>query len=299
MANKLIGKSVDGWDLTDYLGCGKSAVVLKANHANGLAAVKLFDPELIRRYGDDTQQKRIGRELALINEHHENLVRIYGGGYWKSEQLHYVVMEYIDAPNLAQVVENSHPCNRVWKIISEIASAARFLETLGLAHRDIKPSNVVLERTSGKAILLDLGVLRPIGNSNITDEDQRNFIGTLQYSSPEFLFRNEEDTRDGWRALTFYQLGAVLHDLITGRPLFHEHSDPWAGLVDAVKNTNPKINGGNVPRELVQLARNCLVKNPHTRLDIVTWDSFQEPKEERDPVNAAKRRLQDSSSWDL
>jgi hypothetical protein len=56
--------------------------------------------------------------------------------------------------------------------------------------------------------LLDLGVIRPVGIAEITDERQRHFIGTLRYSPPELLIREEQDTPEGWRAITFYQLGA-------------------------------------------------------------------------------------------
>jgi hypothetical protein len=69
-------------------------------------------------------------------------------------------------------------------------------------------------------MVMDFGVIRPVGEPGITDGDQRPFIGTLQYSSPEFLFRTEADTPEGWRALTFYQLGAVLHDLIMRQRIF-------------------------------------------------------------------------------
>jgi serine/threonine protein kinase len=69
-----------------------------------------------------------------------------------------------------------------------------------------------------RLVLLDLGVLRPIAGSTLTDANGiQAFVGTLQYSSPEFLLRQEEESLDGWRSLTFYQIGGVLHDLIMRR----------------------------------------------------------------------------------
>jgi hypothetical protein len=79
-------------------------------------------------------------------------------------------------------------------------------------------------------VLLDFGVLKPIGEVGLTDVDgQRVFVGTLQYSSPEFLLRDEEDDAAGWRALSIYQVGAVLHDLIMRRSIFEEFVNPYCG----------------------------------------------------------------------
>jgi len=78
-----------------------------------------------------------------------------------------------------------------------------------------------------RLVLLDFGVLRPIGKPGLTDgTGHRSFIGTLQYSSPEFLLRKEEDSLLGWRAVTIYQIGGVLHDLVIRRPLFADFADP-------------------------------------------------------------------------
>ena len=75
-----------------------------------------------------------------------------------------------------------------------------------LAHRDIKPANIVVLDNFSRLVLLDFGVLKPVGEVGLTDVDeQRLFVGTLQYSSPEFLLRDEEDNEQGWRALSIYQ----------------------------------------------------------------------------------------------
>ena len=114
-------------------------------------------------------------------------------------------------------------------LIAQVASAAQFLEDNGLAHRDIKPENIGVSDDFSHATLLDLGVLRPVGLSNITDEgEQKAFVATLRYSPPELLYREEEDNVEGWRVITFYQLGAVLHDMIMRYPIFREYGDPYA-----------------------------------------------------------------------
>jgi serine/threonine protein kinase len=150
---------------------------------------------------------------------------------------------------------------------------------LGLVHRDIKPANVMVSEDFSSVKLMDLGVMRPIdaAASNVTDETARPFIGTLRYRSPEFLMREEENSPEGWRAITFYQLGGVLHDMIMRRELFSEFSEPFARLVKAVQEQIPTIDAPDVHTDLFLLARNCLVKDPTTRLKCVQWAHFQPP----------------------
>jgi eukaryotic-like serine/threonine-protein kinase len=199
-------------------------------------------------------------------------------------------MQLIDAPNLATVLPDV-PRDQIWPLLSQVASAARFLESRDLVHRDIKPDNIVISRDFANATLLDLGVIRPIGVGDLTDADQRLFIGTLRYSSPEFLLRNEKDTLLGWRSLTFYQLGAALHDMIMQKRIFGDITEPYARLVQAVERDVPKIEAADVPADLVFLARNCLVKDPDLRLKFVDWEQFEVPQPKKPRVADLKDRI--------
>jgi eukaryotic-like serine/threonine-protein kinase len=269
--DSLIGRQVAGWKIEGFFGYGKSAVVFRAHKDGMFGALKIFHPELIERHGKQTQLQRILREKQLVGAVHPNLVRIFDGGECVDTGHLFIVMEPLAARNLHQVLIDI-PANVISRLIGQVASAARFLEDRGLVHRDIKPENIAISDDYQTATLLDLGVLRPIGIADLTDVDERPFIGTLRYSAPEFLIRKEEDTREGWRAVTFYQLGAVLHDLIMRTVLFSEHTEPYARLVQAVSNVNPLVEGEN--GKCVRLAKNCLVKNPKVRNALVHWDHF-------------------------
>jgi serine/threonine protein kinase len=252
-------------------------------------AIKIFHPELVERYGKETQLERIKRELSLVGLHHPHLVKIIDGGECEKSGHLFVVMQQLPYKNLQQVL-NLIPPKNYGKIISQIASAARFLEDLGLAHRDIKPENIAITNDFDDVILMDMGVLKPIGISNLTDVDQRSFIGTLRYSSPEFLDRKERDTTESWRAVTFYQIGAVLHDLIMQKPIFEADSEPFSALVDAVRHTNPLIVGGD--GKLMLLARRALIKNPTNRLEMLTWNDFEEAdKVQKDTSESLKNEI--------
>ena len=285
---ELLGSTVGGWLVEKYINHGKSAVVFLASRGAQKAALKVFDPDIVDRYGRDAQRKRIERERSLIGKSHPNLVSVYDGG--EQGDFLFVVMEYFKGKNLAEVLLDIPP-SEVRSLISQIALAAKFLEEASFAHRDIKPENIGISPDMKSAKLLDFGVLRPFDLSNVTDEgDQLYFIGTLQYSPPELLFREEEQSIEAWRAITFYQLGAVLHDLLMRKPLFKKFKNPYARLVLAVEREIPLVDNSEADADLRLLAQNCLAKAPGQRLDTVKWEDFSQPKV-ADPMDAARRRI--------
>ena len=290
MASELLDTTIGGWHIDSFCKGGKSALVFKSRKEGFVGALKVFDPDLIDRFGTDEQAARIERELSLKGQEHPNLVKIVDGGRCDASGYWYIVMEYIDAPTLAEILETL-PRESIRTIISQVASAAQFLEELQLAHRDIKPDNIAIYRDFRNAVLLDLGVIRPFGMSEMTDEDQVTFVGTLQYSSPEFLIRDEIDTMEGWRAVTFYQLGAVLHDMIMRKRIFSDFVNPYARLVKAIEQETPHIEALDASADLVLLSRNCLVKDPDLRLRFVNWRDFQKREQFHETGMDAKERI--------
>lgn len=132
--------------------------------------------------------------------------------------------------------------------------------------------------------LLDLGVARVFDVADgdeaaITDHNNlRPFVATAQYSSPEYLFRLDEPTPRLWKGLNFYQLGAVLHDLIMKSELFHDEvslGNRWL-VARAVLTKLPSFADLHPNRlaSLKALASRCLVKDLDTRLQLVNWHDF-------------------------
>jgi serine/threonine protein kinase len=293
LAGELKGTQVAGWTVAGLLGNGKSALVLAATKGPDAGALKIFDPEMVERLGKKVQIGRIERQCQLIGKDHPNLVRILAGGECASSGLLYIVMEKLGPRTLADALATT-PRDAIYPIMTQLASAAQFLESQSppLVHRDIKPENIAISDDLSTVKVLDLGVIRPVGLGDLTDSaDNKPFLGTLRYSSPEYLVRKEDDTLEGWRALTFYQLGAVLHDLIMKRPLFAQYGDPYGRLVEAVRNEIPVIEAKDVPPELIVLARNCLLKDPTQRLRFVTWAHFRQPSASASKATQAKARI--------
>jgi serine/threonine protein kinase len=274
IATELHGRTVGGWLVGEYLGNGASAVVVSAERSGQAAALKLVDPEMVERYGAPQQLARIERERGLAGHTERNLVKIFDGGQCKDTGCLFVAMELLTLPALTTLIPH-FPRGRIGPLIEQLAGAARFLETRGLAHRDIKPDNVVISRDCEQAVLLDLGVVRPIRPVDSDDAGSGDlFLGTTRYSPPEYLMREEDDSEAGWRAVTFYQLGAIVHDAIMRRRLFYEIDTPPARLIEAVRHVRPVIEAADVAPHLVSLARNCLQKDWRLRLELVRWEHF-------------------------
>ena len=289
MGKELTGTTIAGWRLVEVVGNGATALVFRGvGPGDQIAAVKLFDPELVERSGEVVELERIERQLETRAHPHPNLVATFAGGRCVGSRFLYLAMEFVEAPTLTSVV-GSLPRDRIRPLIAQLASVAEHLDSLGIAHRDIKPDNIAVRADFSILTLLDLGVCRPHAGSDITDRDGLRFVGTPRYSSPEYLRRDHDDRPETWRALTFYQLGAVLHDMVTRRRLF-EGLDQTR-LSEAVLHEIPSVIADDVSPELVQLARRCLVKDPTARLSLVRWSDFYAPPPAVSVASQAKERL--------
>lgn len=278
--SQLAGTAVDGWTLENVLGKGADGIVYAARREDGRrAAIKLFLAESLRENGIPEAKERLELQLGLVGaKHHPHLVEVYGGGACPEHDTLFLSMELVPGTSLDKLM-GKVPRDRVPTLLSQLASAARFLEEqLELFHRDIKPANIVVSDDFSTLTLLDLGVVYRFPD----DDDGRlsgpEFVATLRYSPPEFVWRTEEGSEDGaWRAITFYQLGASLHDMLAGRPLFHGEDQPRARLYDCVRDKTPDVPSEGIEPWLTQLAQACLLKDWRLRLQFVTWENFDGP----------------------
>ncbi|MDT0644948.1 protein kinase [Zunongwangia sp. F363] len=274
LQTKLKDQSFFGYNIIELINNGKSAAVFKAEKEGKGYALKIFDNNLIERFGHEIQSKRIEQEISLKNHSIPNLVKIYEGGNTLigNETYYFLVMELIDGLNLKQVIDHKDYkislkfIKTVFERLYKVSEA--LLSKFAIVHRDIKPENI-MKTDSGKIILMDLGVLKFIGSESFSDQDEKAFVGTLRYAPPEFLLRKEENTIDGWRAVNYYQIGATLHDLIMEKELFIEKS-PYTNLVLAIKEDFPNLSNNDLPFELLQFTRDLLTKNPNQRLELIT-----------------------------
>ena len=229
--------------------------------------------------------------MSLRGHGHPNLIDFFDTG--EVEDTCFLLMEYFPWQSLDRRIDTIKR-EEIAGIISKIASAAEYLEGKNFVHRDIKSENILISDDRQEVKLLDLGVMRPISTHDSDGTDQGYelpFVATAQYSSPAYLFRDGPPTEDMWRALTFYQLGAVLHDLLMKRPLFDDEvrTRNKYRVAAAVLLTTPEVRAPDALSWLVALARNCLVKDDALRLNRISWNSFR-PKERKN-IDELRRKL--------
>ncbi len=254
-----------GWSVRASLGEGGTAPVFEVLSPDGPRALKIYDAKFSSGEKGDIEYKRIEQQLALKGHDCPYLVQICDGG--RVEGRLFLLMERAPGTELEKRLKDI-PRGKIREIVDQVARAAIFLRAKGLCHRDIKAANVFISDDFNNCTLLDISVIR-----NITDpigigtdhEGQLPVVATARYSPPEYLFRLLEPGPELWHALTVYQLGALLHDLIMREPLFQaeylkstENRYRFAWIVATV---DPKVEADDADRDLILTARRALDKN--------------------------------------
>lgn len=264
-----------------YVSEGGSAAIYKIDFQNSTRVFKVLNPSFLDGLRGDAERHRLEVQRRLIKHNCSQLVQIYRVD--EKEDTAIIEMEFVPWAQLTKKLAEI-PDDAVSSLIMQLVEAIRFLESRNIVHRDIKPDNIHISPDFQHIKLLDLGVAREISYEEtndvaITDHgNHKLFLATAQYSSPEYLFRLDEPSVNLWKGLNYYQIGAVLHDLIMKTPLFQEEvnlGNRWL-VARAVLTKTPSFFDKN-PNRLVALkalAARCLVKDLEARLQLVGWQDF-------------------------
>jgi serine/threonine protein kinase len=195
---------------------------------------------------------------------HPNIVRTYDID--QDGNLHFIVMEYVDGPNLLDVVKKFGPLEmgRAVSYIRQVAIGLEYAFRNGIIHRDIKPGNILIDRR-GKAQILDMGLARFFNDQtdNLTVKyDDKIVLGTADYVAPEQVACSHSvDTR-----ADVYALGASLYFLLAGHPPFPQGTISQKLLWHRTKDPTPirKIRP-EVPEGLAAIIARMMAKNPKAR----------------------------------
>jgi tRNA A-37 threonylcarbamoyl transferase component Bud32 len=242
-------------------------------------AVKVLAPQL----ADDPEARaRFLREAqAAAAVSHPNVVSIYQVGTLPDSGTPFFVMQLVDGTPLDQVYPIGHPAreHQVRRVIGEIASALAAAHARGLVHRDIKPSNVIVERATGRAVVVDFGIAAALDRQVFTGATiaaTSGYLGTPTFTSPE-----QATHRELTGASDVYSLGVLAFQLVTGRLPFLE-STPLTYLAAHLKETPPRVSTlrGDLDPALAQLIDRCLSKDPAARPTAVELARYLLPARE-------------------
>lgn len=260
------------YKLLRLLGAGGTARVYLCQHLGLDRPVALKFLPL--QPGHDGQAiKRFFREArAVASLNHPNIVRVFDID--RADKLHFMVLEYVDGPNLHELVQRQGQLDpvRAAHYVRQAAEGLRHAHENGWIHRDVKPGNLLVDR-SGVVKLLDLGLARVFsqeaGDVTMHEVKGVGLLGTVDYMSPEQAVRsNEVDIR-----ADIYSLGATFRYLLTGRPPFDPEAPVTNKLLWLQLREPPPIRQlrPEIPVEMELIINKMMAKNPEAR--------FQTPAE--------------------
>ena len=244
--------------LEGVIGRGGMALVYRAcdREHDEPVAIKLLADNLA---ADPELRSRFAREAEVAERlSHPNVVRTLGSG--EADGRSFIVLEYVDGGNLADELHGNGRVGpeRAAELVAQAAAALAHAHERGLVHRDIKPQNLLLA-SDGTLKVSDFGIARVVDGTRLTQVG--TVLGTAAYLAPEQA-AGEETTG----AADVYALGAVLYELLTGRPPY-DASTVTELLRRRAEGEPPPPSAlaPDVPLELDGLALACLREDPAAR----------------------------------
>jgi serine/threonine-protein kinase len=251
---------VPGYEVDAVLGRGGMGIVFRASHVRlkRRVALKML---LAGAYAAPHERARFQREAeAVAGLRHPNIVQVYDVG--DSDGRPYFTMEYVEGGSLAhQLAGAPQPARQAAQLVATLAAAVQAAHARGIVHRDLKPANVLLAE-DGTPKVTDFGLARrQADGAGLTHTGEA--VGTPSYMAPEQA-QGRPDTVGP--ATDIYGLGAILYELMTGRPPFRAATA--AETLQQVISQEPappsRLNA-QVPRDLETICLKCLQKDPQRR----------------------------------
>jgi eukaryotic-like serine/threonine-protein kinase len=258
-ASSFLGR-IGEYELIEEIARGGVGVVYKARQLSleRIVALKLL---IAGQFADPKARARFRTEAeAAAGLRHPNIVTIYEVG--EHDGLPFLAMEYVDGGTLAQCIGGEPLSATVAaRYAVKIARAIQFAHAQGTLHRDLKPSNILLDAFDEPRVT-DFGLAKQLGtDSELTLTGQ--VLGSPSFMAPE---QAAGDQKQICPATDVYALGAMLYQMIVGRPPFQAGSaSEVLKQVERDEPLRPRRLNPSVPQDLETITLKCLEKTPAGR----------------------------------
>jgi len=248
------------YELLEEIARGGMGIVYRARQMslNRVVAIKMMRPGLLATEVD-VERFRVEAEAAASLQH-PGIVSIHEVG--EHAGLAYFSMDYVEGKSLADIVRTQPlPAARAAGYLKSIAEAVHFAHDRNVLHRDLKPANVIIDDANQPRIT-DFGLAKRIeGDSRLTATGA--ILGTPSYMPPEHASAKREPTGP---ASDVYSLGAMLYEMLTGRPPFQAETpvDTLMMVLEAEPVT-PRALNPKLDRDIETICLKCLEKDPRRR----------------------------------
>ncbi|HEX5272457.1 MAG TPA: protein kinase, partial [Gemmataceae bacterium] len=245
------GPAVPGYEILGVLGRGGMGVVYKARQTKLNRQVAL---KMIRAGGSageaDLARFRVEAE-AVARMQHPNIVQIYEVG--ETDGCPFFSLEYVDGGSLDRKLQGTpQPPRKAAEMMETLARAIDFAHQKGIVHRDLKPANVLMT-ADGRLKVTDFGLAKRFEDKDEGQTRTGAIMGTPSYMAPE---QASGHTKDTGPAADVYSLGAILYDMLTGRPPFK--GETVLDTLQQVQNLDPVRPRNLQPKVPADLETICL-----------------------------------------
>jgi eukaryotic-like serine/threonine-protein kinase len=248
------------------LGRGGMGVVFRATDTtlDRPVAIKVVHPELAAHPSIVRRFLAEARTIARLR--HPSIVAVHAAG--TADGLLYYVMDEVEGESLRMRLEREGklPTADVSRIVADLASALEAAGHAGVVHRDVKPENVLIERSTGRALLADFGIARAMALDAASSTGQGVAVGTPAYMSPEQAAGEEVDSRSD-----LYCLGVVAYEMLAGQPPFQGSNRVVVSKHIAERPVPIERHRAECPKPLAGAVMKALEKHPGER-----WQSGEE-----------------------
>ncbi len=250
---------VPGYEILGEVGNGGMGVVYKARHLGmkRLTALKMLQAAVA---GPREAARFRGEAEALARLEHPNIIRIYEVGEFEGRP--YFALEFVTGGSLEKKLRGApQPARQAAALVETLARAVQAAHERGVIHRDLKPANVLLT-SDGAPKITDFGLAKRL-DADAAQTRTGDILGTPSYMAPEQA-RGRNDAVGP--STDVYALGALLYELLTGRPPFKGET-VWDTLEQVVKQepAAPRQLAPRTPHDLETICLKCLSKEPTRR----------------------------------